>query len=124
MSLRMALLSAMASGPLSGYDLTQRFESGMLAYVWKAKHTQIYPELKRLQDDGLIAPLDEGPRGRKPYRITDAGLAALRRWLTETEPDHSQRNEFILRAATLWLIDADEARRYLEKEARFHEERE
>ncbi|MBA3728896.1 MAG: PadR family transcriptional regulator, partial [Actinobacteria bacterium] len=44
MSLRHALLGLLAERPMSGYDLTKVFDSS-LAYVWSAKHSQIYPEL-------------------------------------------------------------------------------
>ena len=118
MSLRHALLGLLAEGPMSGYDLTRRFKGP--GNVWTAKHSQIYPELARLMEAGLIRPAGEGPRGRKSYAITDAGLSEVRRWLTETEPDRTVRDESFLRVFFLWLLDPAQAREYVRGEAEFH----
>ena len=98
MSLRMALLGLLTTkGPSSGYDLTRDF-ADTLSHVWSAKHSQVYPELGRMADAGLITVEDEGPRGRKRYAITDAGREELRHWLTDVEPGRTVRNETALRA--------------------------
>ncbi|RDI25685.1 PadR family transcriptional regulator [Rhodococcus sp. AG1013] len=118
----MALLVLIAGQPRSGYDIGHEFD-GMLKFVWHAKPTQVYPELKRLAAEGLIREQDEGPRGRKPYEITDAGRAALRHWLTATTPDHSLRNETVLRSFALWLVEPDEATAFLSGELEYHRAR-
>jgi PadR family transcriptional regulator AphA len=114
-SLRHALLGALADNPRTGYTLLKHFEQS-LAYAWPASHSQIYPELARLQHDGLIEQTEAGPRGSKTYAITDAGLAEIRRWLRETEPDRRVRSEAALRTFFLWVLDPDEARGQLERE--------
>src|SRR5690349_17257698 len=90
MSLRHGLLGLLAEGPASGYDLARRFQEG-IGSVWPAQHPQIYSELNRLSKAGLIEVDSHGPRRRTAYRITDAGLAEVRRWLSEDEVDHSVR---------------------------------
>src|SRR3954454_8994650 len=82
MSLRHGLLGLLAEGPASGYDLTRRV-SETLGPIWPAQHPQIYAELNRLAEAGLIEVDSHGPRGRKAYRITNDGLAEVRRWLAE-----------------------------------------
>ena len=42
-----------------------------LAFVWTASQSQLYGELNRLADDGLIEVSNEGPRGRKRNRLGD-----------------------------------------------------
>jgi PadR family transcriptional regulator, regulatory protein AphA len=109
MSLRHALLDLLAAGePMSGYDLAQEF-SASLANVWPAQHSQIYPELARLAAEGLIVQTGEGPRGRKVYEATPAGVQALRTWLLESEPDYGVRSEAFLRSFALWTLTAEEA---------------
>ena len=76
MSLRLALLGLIAEQPMSGYELSKRFAGP--AHVWSAKHSQIYPELARLLQAGLIRHAESGPRGRKTYQITEAGLETVR----------------------------------------------
>ncbi len=117
MSLRHALLGLLAQQPASGYDLTKQFEIS-LANVWNAKHSQIYPELQRMADQGWVEAGEEGARGRRDYRITEAGRAELHRWLTGTRPDRTMRNEVMLRVFFLWTLPDDEAASYLEQEAR------
>ena len=77
MSLRHAVLGLLADGPASGYDLLKMFDRS-LAFVWPASQSQLYGELNRLADDGLIEVSNEGPRGRKDYAITDQGRAEAR----------------------------------------------
>jgi DNA-binding PadR family transcriptional regulator len=119
MSLRYALLGLLAEQPMSGYDLAKKFDRS-LTHVWSARHSQIYPELARLRDEGLILQVEAGPRGRKAYGITDTGLAEVRRWMTETEPDRSARQEAFLRVFFLWLLPQAEAAAYLRRQAEYH----
>lgn len=122
MSLRHALLGALAEMPRTGYALLKHFEQS-LAYAWPASHSQIYPELARLRDDGLIAQTGAGARNSKTYAVTDAGLAEIRRWLRETEPDRRVRSDAALRTFFLWLLEPDEARAALEREQRHWRDR-
>ena len=39
-----------------------------MANVWPATQSQLYGELNKLADAGLIEVSDIGPRGRKEYR--------------------------------------------------------
>jgi DNA-binding PadR family transcriptional regulator len=116
MSLRHALLGLLASEPGSGYDLLKRFE-GSLAFVWPATQSQLYTELGKMADGGLIEVVSEGPRGRKDYDITKDGRAELERWLTETEPDRTIRDETVLRTFFMWAVDAERAKAFFEREA-------
>jgi DNA-binding PadR family transcriptional regulator len=118
MSLRHGLLGLLAEGPASGWDLTRRFEE-VLGTVWPAGHPQIYGELRRLESEGLIQVDSEGPRRRKAYRITDAGLTEVRRWLSSTEIDHTLRTESLLRSVFFWLMTPDELAAHLDREASY-----
>ncbi len=121
MSLRYGLLGLLAEGPASGYDLTGRFQE-TLGPVWPAQHPQIYAELGRLAKAELIEVDSRGPRGRKAYRITETGLAEVRRWLVEDEVDHSLRIQPLLRSVFFWLMDPDDLDAHLERESRYFAE--
>lgn len=110
MALRYALLGLLLDRPGSGYDLARRFAEVVGAYAWDAKHSQIYPELRRLEAEGLIAVADRGARGRTTYRCTPVGLDALRAWLL-TPPGSSGgvRNEHVLRLFLLAALGREEA---------------
>ena len=55
-------------------------------FFWAASYGQIYPELKRLEQAGLIRGERDATDGRrrKAYELTDAGREALHEWLTPT----------------------------------------
>lgn len=115
MSLRFALLGLLDARPATGYELTHRFAEGIDRYAWSAKHSQIYPELRRLTDDGLTEVVAEGARGSRTYGVTAAGREALREWLLSKGGPRGARNEFVLRLFLLGALEPDEARAVLER---------
>jgi PadR family transcriptional regulator, regulator of vanillate utilization len=81
-SLRYAILGSLSTIPSSGYDLARQFDTGLNAF-WSAAHSQIYPELRRLEEAGLVAgsPMTVGEKlEKRVYEITDEGLDALKTW--------------------------------------------
>jgi DNA-binding PadR family transcriptional regulator len=112
-SLRHAALGLLARAPASGYDLLKVFEASM-ANVWPATQSQLYGELNKLADGGLIEVTDVGRRGRKEYAITETGRAELRRWLTSPQDDPVFRSAQLLRVFLLDELPRDLARQYLE----------
>jgi DNA-binding PadR family transcriptional regulator len=116
LSLRHGLLGLLAEGPASGYDLARRFQEA-LGSVWPAQHPQIYAELGRLADAGMIEVESVGARGRKAYRITPAGLAQVRLWLREGEVDRTFRVETLMRAFFFWLMEPADLDAFLAAEA-------
>jgi PadR family transcriptional regulator AphA len=112
MSLRHALLGLLVDRSASGYDLLKLFNTS-LSNVWSATQSQIYSELNKLADTGLIAVTAEGPRGRKQYSLTDEGRTELHRWMTQTKPQRNWRSEILLRVFFLGVVTPEEARDYL-----------
>jgi DNA-binding PadR family transcriptional regulator len=111
-SLRYAALGLLAQQPGSGYDLLKRFEYSM-ANVWPATQSQLYGELNKLANGGLIEVSDIGPRGRKEYRVTDAGRQDLLRWMTNPQNDPPYRSAELLRVFLLSEMTPAQARAYL-----------
>src|SRR2546430_16702150 len=75
------ILGLIAFGRRTGYDI-KTFVDKTTRYFWAASYGQIYPELKRLEDQGLVRgrPEPSGARARTVYELTDAGTAALEHW--------------------------------------------
>jgi DNA-binding PadR family transcriptional regulator len=107
--LRIAALGLLAQEPGSGYDLLKHFEKSM-ANVWPATQSQLYGELNKLADAGLIEVSDIGPRGRKEYRVTEAGRAELRRWVSTPQDDPPLRSAALLRVFLLGEVPSEQAR--------------
>ncbi len=84
-----------------------------LSNVWPATQSQLYTELGKLADAGLVDVSAEGRRGRKEYMITEAGLAELRHWITDVEPTRVLRSDMLLRVFFLGQITPEQARAYL-----------
>ena len=112
MSLRIAALGLLAQEPGSGYDLLKHFQTSM-ANVWPATQSQLYGELNKLADAGLIEVSDIGPRGRKEYRITGAGRAELRRWVANPQDDPPFRSAGLLRLFLLGEVPREQAREHV-----------
>ena len=118
MSLRHAVLGLLAVQPTTGYDLAQRFDVSM-ANAWYASHSQIYPELARLHDEGMVEVVGEGARRSRTWAVTDRGHDELRRWMLETEPVRTQRSETGVRWFVMALLDPADRRIALERELAF-----
>jgi DNA-binding PadR family transcriptional regulator len=103
MSLRHALLGLLAVTPATGYQLTQEFAGALGRYAWQAGHTRIYPELVKLNEEGLVQVIAEGARGSRTYAVTEAGRRELRDWLMAPPDRGVVRNEQVLR---MFLISA------------------
>ncbi|MGH3414579.1 MAG: PadR family transcriptional regulator [Marmoricola sp.] len=79
-----ALLGLLTFGDeLTGYELKQRADNTLRYYWTSPAMSQVYSELGRLQGHGLVEAV--GPRqSERPtrYRMTRAGRARLRAWMT------------------------------------------
>jgi DNA-binding PadR family transcriptional regulator len=93
------ILGLIAFGKRTGYDI-KAFVDKTTRYFWAASYGQIYPELKRLEDQGLVRgrPEPSGGRARTVYELTDAGSAALESWLgSDEEQLYEVRDEGMLK---------------------------
>ncbi len=75
------VMASLAAGPKHGYAITR--DVGEIAGVKLGPGT-LYGALARLEERGLIEPLESDDR-RRPYRLTGSGADALRVQLTEQE---------------------------------------
>lgn len=83
----------------SGYDIHKAIQ-GSVGYFWGESFGQIYPTLKRLASEGLIAPsraASSARPNRQEYCLTPAGHAQLQEWLAVPYRDDPPRNEFLLK---------------------------
>ena len=126
MSLRHAVLALLEVGPMTGYELAKQFDQSV-TYVWKAQHSQIYTELRRLEAEGLLIA-DTVPRGarelatKRAYRLTDAGAAELQRWVTSIEKPAGVRDPAYVKATYLEYGSYAEARAQFRAHRAHHEQ--
>lgn len=122
MALKHAVLSCLSRGAaLSGYKLNAVF-TDQNERVWHASPSQVYSELLKMERAGLIEAAEKTDRSTS-YVITDSGVETLREWLTFTEPDHTVRDDSLLRLMTLWVLDPVTARHLIDAEIAFQRRR-
>ncbi|MCY0904673.1 PadR family transcriptional regulator [Arthrobacter sp. H14-L1] len=107
MSLPHAILTSLLEKPGSGAELAQRFDKS-IGYFWQATHQQIYRELARLEERGLIrSAAREATRGRKrDFAVIPAGLAELERWTSLAQDPQPVRDALLVRLRAAAVIQA------------------
>jgi PadR family transcriptional regulator, regulatory protein AphA len=92
------ILGMIRKEPRSGYEIKAAVD-GTTRFFWAASYGQIYPELKRLSEAGLIAGIDSptGGRRRTVYEITADGEEELRTWLRQPPGVYEMREEGLLK---------------------------
>jgi DNA-binding PadR family transcriptional regulator len=79
MALKHAVLTSLLDGPASGYELAKRMDISV-ANFWHATPPQIYAELRRMADEGLVEGT-EVSQIRRPnkcvYTVTERGRDEL-----------------------------------------------
>ncbi|MFD9353103.1 helix-turn-helix transcriptional regulator [Streptomyces sp. NPDC060031] len=74
-------------GERTGYELKKWADASLRFFYWSPAISQIYAELRRLEELGYAASARSGPeeaRAKRRYAITEAGRAALAGWARDT----------------------------------------
>ncbi|WP_323845774.1 PadR family transcriptional regulator [Microbulbifer magnicolonia] len=122
MSLRYAVLTLLDIEPGSGYDLKRRFERSV-SHFWSASHQQMYRELHRLHDEGLLDCAEqpqEGKPDKKVYSLTDSGREALREWVQRPAPAQKIREPFLIQLFAGHHLSRDQARDAVQRQLDEH----
>jgi len=92
------ILGMVSREPRSGYEIKALVDD-TTRFFWAASYGQIYPELKRLSEAGLVEGVDapRGDRKRTVYAITADGEAELREWLRQPPQTFEMREEGLLK---------------------------
>jgi PadR family transcriptional regulator, regulatory protein AphA len=117
------VLGLLAHGPRSGYDIKTVVDRST-RFFWAASYGQIYPELRRLEREGLVEG-EQAPRGgrdRRVYELTPAGREALVEWLLGESVTIELRDESLLRLFFADALPHEQALLLLEGRKRGHEQ--
>jgi len=92
------ILGMVSREPRSGYEIKAAVDN-TTRFFWAASYGQIYPELKRLSEAGLVEGIDasRGDRKRSVYAITADGEAELKDWLRQPPETAEMREEGLLK---------------------------
>src|SRR5215213_10587485 len=83
------ILGMLGLGARTGYDVKGIVDQST-RFFWAASYGQIYPELTRLEEAGLVRGEDDRSNGRRrrAFELTAAGERALHDWLTSEDELH------------------------------------
>lgn len=92
------ILGFLSLQPRSGYEIREAAKRSV-RFFWGISDGQLYPQLKILEDLGLIeAPNGvEGPRSRQRWQLTGIGREALRKWLVSPSAHLQIRDENLVK---------------------------
>ena len=92
------ILGLVRTEPRSGYEIKAVVDN-TTRFFWAASYGQIYPELKRLSEAGLVVGTEAptGGRRRTVYEITADGERELIAWLRQPPVTFELREEGLLK---------------------------
>jgi DNA-binding PadR family transcriptional regulator len=99
MSLRDAVLAALLEGESSGYDLSKGFDASV-ANFWMATPQQLYRELDRLAEEGLIKARivhQERRPNKRMLSLTEAGREAIQEFTGRAPKPSVIRDELMVK---------------------------
>jgi DNA-binding PadR family transcriptional regulator len=111
MALRHAVLASLLEGEASGYQLAKRFDVAV-ANFWYAQPQQLYAELARLEQAGLVAGrrvLQEKRPNKRVYQITAAGRAELEKFVAQPAKPTTMKDDLLVKVAAADDADVDAA---------------
>jgi PadR family transcriptional regulator, regulatory protein AphA len=116
------VLGMIATGRRSGYAMSRTAKEAT-RHFWATSDGQIYPQLKKLSEDGYIEGERESRGGRERilYSLTAKGREALDEWLNSTERAHFElRDEGVLKLFFAEELSVDQLRAQIDVMRRRH----
>src|SRR5690242_3359056 len=101
MSLRDAVLASLLDGESSGYDLAKSFDASV-ANFWMATPQQLYRELDRLAEQGLIKSRvvhQERRPNKRMFSLTEAGREAILHLTAKAPKPSMMRDDLMIKVA-------------------------
>jgi DNA-binding PadR family transcriptional regulator len=116
--LELAILGLLKQQPMHGYRLSREL-GGSLGGFWRVSYGSLYPTIRRLERDGLVAPVpgdSTGGRRKTVFGITEQGERAFLELLQETPNDSSTEDtRFRVRLAFFRYLPPETRIRLLER---------
>lgn len=117
-----SLLGFLHDEPMSGWDLVARAQQ-RIGEFWSLTQSQVYRELARMAEDGLVEAGEPGTRARKVYAITDEGRRAFADWVGRPPGDEIIRFPLLLILAFGRHVPKERLASYLARHRIMHADR-
>ncbi|HXC50001.1 MAG TPA: PadR family transcriptional regulator [Candidatus Limnocylindrales bacterium] len=76
-----SLLGFLHHGERTGWELAEVVEQS-IGQFWNLTRSQVYRELRTLEELGYVDAGQEGARARRPYAINESGRRAFSEWIS------------------------------------------
>ncbi len=125
--IKYAILGLLHYKNMHGYRIKKHIEQNF-GHMWSINYGQIYPNLKKLEQDGLIRMTqilqnDEKGPPRKLYSITEKGKKDFAAWL-HASPEKSMllRDPFLMRFVFFGFGDPERALELIDEQIALYEQ--
>lgn len=111
MSLQHALLATLLDGDATGYELAKRFDIAASNF-WHAQRAQLYAELSRMEEKGLVSGqtvVQTARPNKRVFTLTDEGIEALRRFVSEPSDRAAFKDDLLVKITAVDVADHDAA---------------
>ena len=122
------ILGLLSESPMSGYQIKKLVDI-RFKFFWSESFGQIFPALKSLSANGLVEAVEPAERDesqkrspKKTYRLTEAGIKALRDWLKLPVERESYRLEILLKLYFANFAEPQVMIEHVEKFQKAHEQ--
>jgi DNA-binding PadR family transcriptional regulator len=124
MSVKYAILGLLHYQDMHGYRIKRHMEQHF-GHMWSINYGQIYPNLKKMEQEGLVTKEEvarSGTPSRKLYSITPAGKEAFSQWLV-SDPHGTMllRDPFLLRFVFFGFGSKERALRLVDEQIALYE---
>ncbi|MCO0600974.1 PadR family transcriptional regulator [Peribacillus butanolivorans] len=108
MSIESSILAILSFWPSTGYNIKAEFEHKAAGLYWGMSYGSIYPKLKKLEEEGLVYPIEQEEEGRKKklYELTPKGWKEFENWLRLPPAYPIIRDELLMKMST-WHEDME-----------------
>lgn len=123
MSVKYAILGLLNITPMTGYIIKKNMELSIKKF-WPVSYGGLYPQLHKLDEEGLIISEEEIKDGRTniKYKITEKGIKDLHNWLLVSTNQVQCKDEFILKIFLSQDLDLDQRKTLIKDYLRYKEE--
>jgi DNA-binding PadR family transcriptional regulator len=123
MSVKYAILGLLHYKDMHGYRIKEVIENEF-GFMWSINYGQIYPNLKQLEQEGLVTKVDVAQKNvpdKKLYSITEKGKETFAEWLN-TAPERGMliRDPFLLKFIFFSFGDNERSLEIIEDQMRIY----
>lgn len=127
MSVRFAILGLLQYRDMHGYEIKGHIERHF-GHMWTINYGQLYPNLKSLQEEGLItltevSPSERGGPHKKCYAISTKGQEVFVHWLEHEDVSPMVlRDPFLMRFIFFGFSNQEQAVKIIDHQIKMYEE--